>query len=123
MGHWQEELSDLAEPTRSLQQAIPEPWAGFTQLHRGVMKDGALTAAFKEVIALALSVADECDPCIAAHARAAARRGATPEQVAEALGVVLLMTGGPGSTYGPKAWEAYNEFRAMQEAPRPAGSA
>jgi AhpD family alkylhydroperoxidase len=114
MGHWQDVLSELGEPTRSLRQAIPEPWEGFTQLHRGVMKDGALSAAFKEIIALAISAADECDPCIAAHARAAARRGATPEQVAEALGVVLLMAGGPGSTYAPKAWEAYNEFWAMQ---------
>ncbi|HSQ38147.1 MAG TPA: carboxymuconolactone decarboxylase family protein [Acidimicrobiia bacterium] len=114
MGHWQDVLSELAEPTRSLRQAIPEPWEGFAQLHRGVMKDGALSAAFKEIIALAIAVADECDGCVAAHARAAARRGATPEQVAEGLGVALLMMGGPGSVYGPMAWQAYNEFRPTQ---------
>jgi AhpD family alkylhydroperoxidase len=111
MGHWHEVMSGLAEPTRSLRQAIPEPWEGFAQLHRGVMKDGALSAAFKEIIALVVAVVDECDGCVAAHARAAARRGATPEQVAEALGVALLMMGGPGSVYGPMAWQAYQEFR------------
>jgi len=114
MGHWHEVMSGLAEPTRSLRQAIPEPWEGFVQLHRGVMKDGVLSAALKEVIALVISVADECDGCVAAHARAAARQGATPEQVAEALGVALLMMGGPGSVYGPMAWQAYNEFREKQ---------
>lgn len=114
MGHWQDVLSGLGEPTRSLRQAIPEPWEGFAQLHRAVMKDGALSAAFKEIIALAIAVSDECDGCVAAHARGAARRGATPEQVAEGLGVALLMMGGPGSVYGPMAWQAYNEFWAGQ---------
>jgi len=114
MGHWHDVLSDLAEPTRSLRQALPEAWDGFVQLHRGAMKEGVLSRAMKEIIALVISVVDECDGCVAAHARAAARHGATPEQVAEALGVALLMMGGPGSVYGPKAWQAYNEFRDTQ---------
>ena len=70
----------------------------------------------KEVIALVIAVRDECDGCIAAHARGAARKGATPEQVAEALGVALLMMGGPGTVYGPRAWQAYHEFREPQVA-------
>jgi AhpD family alkylhydroperoxidase len=117
MAHWHDVLSELAEPTRSLREAISEPWEGFVQLHRGVMKDGALSRAIKEVIALVISVVDECDGCVAAHARAAARHGATPEQVGEALGVALLMMGGPGSVYGPMAWQAYNEFRESQAPP------
>jgi AhpD family alkylhydroperoxidase len=75
------------------------------------MAEGAISAGMKEVIALAISVADECDGCVAAHARGAARKGATPEEVAEALGVALLMTGGPGTIYGPRAWAAYLEFK------------
>ena len=71
----------------------------------------ALSVAMKEVIALALAVAQQCDGCIAYHARGAVRHGATPGQVAEALGVALLMNGGPATVYGPRAWAAYNEFR------------
>jgi alkylhydroperoxidase/carboxymuconolactone decarboxylase family protein YurZ len=52
----------------------------------------------------------QCDGCIAYHAKAAARRGATPEEVAEVLGVALLMDGGTASVYGPRAWDAYREF-------------
>ncbi|MBV9935824.1 MAG: carboxymuconolactone decarboxylase family protein, partial [Actinobacteria bacterium] len=44
------------------------------------------------------------------HAKAAARRGATPEEVAEALGVALLMDGGSATVYAPRAWDAYREF-------------
>lgn len=114
MGHWHDVSANLADPTRSLRAAIPDTWGGFGQLHREAMKEGALSAAMKEIIALVISVRDECDGCIAAHARGAARKGATPEQVAEALGVALLMMGGPGTVYGPRAWQAYNEFREPQ---------
>jgi alkylhydroperoxidase/carboxymuconolactone decarboxylase family protein YurZ len=55
-------------------------------------------------------VVKRCDGCIAYHARAAAHRGATSEEVAEALGVALLMDGGTASVYGPRAWEAFHEF-------------
>lgn len=111
MGHWNEVSKNLLEPTKSLREQIPETWSGFAALHRAAMAEGALSAAMKEIIALAISVRDECDGCVAAHARAAARKGATPEQVAEALGVCVLMMGGPGTIYGPKAWEAYLEFK------------
>jgi AhpD family alkylhydroperoxidase len=63
-------------------------------------------------MALAIAVVKQCDGCIAYHAKAAARRGATPEDVAEALGVAMLMDGGTASVYGPRAWDAYNEFAA-----------
>ncbi|MBP1632074.1 MAG: alkylhydroperoxidase like protein, AhpD family [Acidobacteria bacterium] len=118
MGHWHDVSAALADPSRSLRSAIPDAWAGFAQMHKEAMKEGVISAAMKEVIALVISVRDECDGCIAAHARGAARKGATPEQVAEALGVALTMMGGPGTVYGPRAWEAYQEYRAQQPAPQ-----
>ena len=48
---------------------------------------GALDAKTKELIALAISVAVRCDDCIAFHAKAAAQRGATREEVMETLGM------------------------------------
>ena len=61
-------------------------------------------------MALAIAVAKACNGCIAYHAKAAARQGATPEEVAEALSVALLMDGGTASVYGPLAWAAFEEF-------------
>ena len=72
--------------------------------------EGALSTKTKELIALAIAVVKECDGCIAYHAKAAARRGATPSEVAEALGVAVLMDGGTATTWGPRAWAAYQEF-------------
>jgi AhpD family alkylhydroperoxidase len=110
MDHWHDVIGNLSEPTRNLRAAIPDAWAGFGQMHRGAMAEGELSVAMKEIIALVIAVAQQCDGCIAYHAKGAARRGATPEQVAEALGVALLMMGGPATVYGPRAWEAFNEF-------------
>lgn len=112
MEHNHQLIDDLRQPTRDLRDAIPETWAGFASLHRSAVADGVLPAKTKELIALAIAVAEGCDGCIAYHAKAAARRGATEEEAAEALGVSLLMSGGPASVYAPRAFAAFREFAA-----------
>jgi AhpD family alkylhydroperoxidase len=106
---------DLAAAGRRLREAIPEVYAGYTALQRAsVASDGALPARFKELIALAIAVTRECDGCIVAHARAAAGRGATASEVAEAMGVAILMNGGPGTVWGPRAYAAFEEFAGTE---------
>jgi len=85
-------------------------YQGYAALHTAVMADGALDMKTKELIALAIAVSKQCDGCIASHARGAARRGASPDEVAEALGVAILMNGGPGTVHAPRAFAAYREF-------------
>jgi AhpD family alkylhydroperoxidase len=84
--------------------------AGYNALHKAAMAEGALTVKVKELIALAISITRECDGCIAAHARGAARQGATTEEVAEMIGVAIAMNGGPGTVWGPRALAAFHEF-------------
>lgn len=110
MGHHHDVLTDLREPTRSLRHAIPETWAGFLALHGAAMTEGELPVHLKETVAMVIGVVKRCDGCIAYHAKAAAKAGATREEVAELLGVALLMDGGTASVYAPRAWEAFLEF-------------
>jgi AhpD family alkylhydroperoxidase len=110
MSHARDVIEELRAPTRSLRQAAPEAWAGFGQLHDAALADGVLPARVKEVIALVIAVVKQCDGCIAYHAKAAAARGATPQEVAEVLSVALLMDGGTATVYGPRAWDAYLDF-------------
>jgi AhpD family alkylhydroperoxidase len=105
-----EMLRELREPTKDLRHAISDTWAGFVRLHDAAMAEGAVPARLKEAMSLAISVVKRCDGCIAYHAKAAARAGATPAEVAELLGVALLMDGGTASVYAPRAWEAFGEF-------------
>jgi AhpD family alkylhydroperoxidase len=106
-----ETQEELIEAGRRLRAAIPAVYAGYLSLHGAAMGEGgALPARVKELIALAIAVTQECDGCIAAHARAAAGRGASAQEVAEALGVAILMNGGPGTVWGPRAYAAFEEF-------------
>lgn len=103
-------INDLREPTRNLRRAIPDTFKAFAGLHAAALQDGVLSARIKELIALSIGVAKQCDGCIAYHAKAAAHAGASADEVAEALGVALLMDGGPGTVYGPRAFAAFLEF-------------
>lgn len=117
MGHWEDVLVDLRAPSKELREHIPEVYKGFAQMHSASLADGALSTRTKELIALAIAVAARCDGCISSHAKAAFRNGATPQEVAETLGVNLMMGGGPATIYAPRAWEAYREFAEKSATP------
>jgi AhpD family alkylhydroperoxidase len=110
MEHFHQVTDDLRGPYRDLVEAIPDVMSGYNALHVAAMGEGALSARMKELIALAISITRECDGCIAAHARGAARRGATLAEVAEMIGVAISMNGGPGTVWGPRALAAFKEF-------------
>jgi AhpD family alkylhydroperoxidase len=110
MEHYHQIQEDLRLPYRSLREAIPEVMTAYHALGTAAMADGVLSAQTKELIALGISITRECDGCIVAHARGAAQRGVTRQQVAEAIGVAINLNGGPGTVWGPRALAAYDEY-------------
>jgi AhpD family alkylhydroperoxidase len=109
MIHPLEVAGEIRDPARELREQIPDVLAGYAVMQRAVLTDGVLSARVKELIALAIAVTRECDGCIAAHALGAARRNATEEEVAEVMGVAIMMNGGPGTVWGPRAFAAFRE--------------
>jgi len=105
-------LNELSGLHRKLRHAVPAVYQGFGELHKAAFAPGALDTRTKELIALAIGVVEGCDGCIASHAQAAARAGATRQEAAEAIGVTFLMKGGPATIYGPRAFDAFCEFEA-----------
>jgi len=104
-------LEKLRGPTRALRAVIPGVYKGFGQMHDAALADGALDRTTKELIALTIAVVKGCEGCIGYHAKALAKLGATREQVAEAIGVAVVMDGGPSSSgHGPEAYAAFCEF-------------
>lgn len=108
--HHREVLDELAPQHRALRQAIPEVYQGFAAMSKGALADGELSRKVKELIAMAIAVVHGCDGCIASHARGAVRAGATTQEAAEAIGVSILMHGGPATIYGARAYTAFCEF-------------
>lgn len=109
--HGPDVQAELAPLTRELRELIPDVYKGFGGLHAAAFKAGALDQKTKELIALAIAITTHCDGCIAAHAKGAARTGATEAEVAELIGVTISMNGGPGTVYGPRAFAAFREFK------------
>ncbi len=121
----------MSEPTntyRDLTQAVsaglstlrtstPEVMKSFNDLGRSATASGVLDAKTKELIALALSVAARCDPCIGFHAKALVKLGATRQEIDETLGVNTYMGGGPSLMYAAHAIAAFEEF-ARAETPK-----
>ena len=100
---------------KPVREAVPELLKGFAGLHQAAMKDGALDARAKELIALGIGIAVRCENCIYAHVRAAVKAGATAEQVLEAAAVAVMMGGGPTYTYLPRVTEALEALRSRGE--------
>ena len=90
----------------------PDAMAGFIRLHKAGSTDGALTAKMKELIALSIGIVVRCDGCIAFHVHDALKAGASHEEIVDAIGVAILMGGGPAVVYGSQALEALKQFEA-----------
>lgn len=108
--HGTEVMNDIVPLVHDFRHAAPEVMKAFAELHSAALKPGVLDTKTKELIALAISVSKQCDGCIASHAKGAAKAGATDAEVAEALGVAVLMNGGPATVYGPRALSAFRDF-------------
>jgi AhpD family alkylhydroperoxidase len=108
-------LTELKPQHRALQQMIPEVYDGFGALSRAALGADALDAKIKELMAMVIGVVEGCHGCIASHARGAVRAGATKREAAEAIGVSIMMHGGPATIYGARGYTAFCEFADASE--------
>ena len=99
-----------------LRTEMPDTLRGFSALAKAATQDGALDKKTKELIAIALSVAARCDPCIGFHVQTYVQLGGTRAELADALGMALYMGGGPSLMYAAKTSAAFDEFSAAAAA-------
>jgi AhpD family alkylhydroperoxidase len=83
----------------------------FAQLASAATVDAALSKKTKELIAVAISISQGCESCIAYHTLAAIKAGATREECLEVIGVAIEMGGGPATVYGAQALEAFDALQ------------
>ena len=78
-----------------MRKDIPETRNAFVELLQSVHRDGALSAKFKELIAVAISASTHCEACMIYHTKNALEMGATRAEIMESLSVAIMMGGGP----------------------------
>jgi len=101
----------VSQDMGELGKANPDIMAGFSKMHKAAGSDGVLDAKIKELIALAIGIVVRCDGCIAFHVHDALKAGASEEEIVEAIGVAIMMGGGPAVVYGSAALEALKQFQ------------
>lgn len=109
---WAEKLKETRAGLRNLHGAIPETARAFGGLGKAVKEGGVLDYKTKEFIALGISVADRCEPCISLHIEALIKAGATRDEVSDVLGMCIQMGGGPSMMYAAKALECFDDLSA-----------
>ena len=88
---------------KTLKELAPEGMAAFFAFDEAVMKDGAIPARTKELIALAVAFTTQCPYCIEIHAKKAKAAGCTDAEIAEATLVAAAMRAGGAITHGTHA--------------------
>jgi len=103
-------IQDINQSLAPFRKAQPEAMAGFGQLARASMAEGAISAKHKELIALAIGVTQHCSGCIAFHVKALHRLGCSRAELEEMLAVCVYMGGGPALMLSAEALAAWEEM-------------
>lgn len=110
MKNYPQTREHLSKLIRELGKEIPQTMINFGTLNKSAFAAGALSTKTKELIALSIGIAVHCDGCIAYHVHDAMKAGATRAEIAETIGVAVMMGGGPSVVYGCEALEAVDQF-------------
>lgn len=103
---------DDAKERASLAPDIIEAWRPFS---RAVYKDGALPEKVKQLIAVAVAHTTQCPYCIKAHTRHALRKGATREEIMEAIWVAAEMRAGAAYSHSIIAMDEMRKVTEEQD--------
>lgn len=103
----------LAERRHAL---APETDNAFREFSKCVFADGALPAKTKELIAVAVAHVTQCPWCIRGHTRSAERKGATAEEIMEAIWVAAEMRAGAAFAHSAIALEVMGQHGEGQHA-------
>lgn len=85
------------EAHQKLVAAKSRVYKAFLDMERAAYSDGALSRKQKELIAVGISVATDCESCMQWHIEQAASAGSSKREVLEAVEVGIEMAGGPGT--------------------------
>jgi AhpD family alkylhydroperoxidase len=100
--------ADFADERRKL---APETAEAFKAFSRSVFAEGAIPAATKQLIAVAVAHVTQCPYCIISHTRSALRHGAAPEAIMEAIWVAAEMRAGGAYAHSALALEMIGHAR------------
>ncbi|MFW6070856.1 MAG: carboxymuconolactone decarboxylase family protein [Candidatus Bipolaricaulota bacterium] len=104
------ELKRVQDWMKTFGKQSPDSMECFKSLMGAVEKEKVLSAKTKELMAIAISITQQCEWCIAFHVNNALEEGATEEEIMEAAWVAVLMGGGPALMHAGLVLESLEEL-------------
>ncbi|HEX6982625.1 MAG TPA: carboxymuconolactone decarboxylase family protein [Balneolaceae bacterium] len=107
-----------ATPQMSKKRAdlAPDQVAAFRNFSKEVFKEGALDEKAKQIIAVAVAHVTQCPYCIKGHTKQAKLKGATNEELMEAIWVASEMRAGAAYAHSALALDVMEEMDKTEEA-------
>ena len=103
-------LTDVQQLMENLKQDYPAEINSFLGFMGKAEGNPALSAVQKELINVSLSVAAQCEWCIALHTKNAIAAGASRDEIMSAGFMAVIMHGGPALMYLVPLSKALDEF-------------
>jgi len=97
---------DLSQKRKDL---APEIYGAFQAFSQRVFADGALPSKTKELIAVAVAHVTQCPYCIRSHTKRATLKGATGQEIMEAIWVASEMRAGAAAAHSALAIDVMNQ--------------
>jgi AhpD family alkylhydroperoxidase len=97
----------VAERRRELTPDITEAWDAFS---KAAFAEGALDERTKQLIAVAVAHTTQCPYCITGHSKLAKAKGASAEQIMEAVWVAAEMRAGGAYAHSTLMLNAIGEI-------------
>ncbi|MBY6062401.1 carboxymuconolactone decarboxylase family protein [Microbacterium esteraromaticum] len=91
---------------RRRRELVPESTAAFDAFSAQVFSAGALDEKTKQLIAIAVGHITQCPYCIDSHTKQAAQKGASEEEIMEAVWVAAQMNAGAAFAHSVVAMNA-----------------
>lgn len=85
-------------------------YQSFVDMEHNTYKDGRLSKLQKEMIAIGISVVQNCESCMEWHIKQALDDGASVAEILEAIEVGIEMSGGPGTVAARFAMNVLNYY-------------
>jgi len=86
-------------------------YKSFLNMESNTYKDGTLSKLQKEMIAIGISVVQNCESCMEWHIKQAIDGGATEKEIIEAIEVGIEMSGGPGTVSARFAMDVLEYYK------------
>jgi AhpD family alkylhydroperoxidase len=86
-------------------------YQSFMDMEQNTYKNGRLSKLHKEMIAIGISIVQNCESCMEWHIKQALDDGATEDEILEAIEVGIEMSGGPGTVAARFALNVLDYYR------------